>query len=174
MCICISLLNICFFVIFLFGALAFRVRAHRIRLFEAFRASQKPSHVKFADGREGRSQLMLSRKLYSWWKAYRSNSRDHSDATTLYSWGFCNLHFLFDCRGLCWRWDWSAEWCSCCKENDTKVPETKARIEKAFRGFRADVLRKEADLLMRSRHPLDLGFENDISALSYRVEMSGS
>jgi len=51
------------------------------------------------------------------------------------------------------------------KRTITKVPETKARIEKAFRGFRADVLRKEADLLMRSRHPLDLGFENDISAL---------
>ena len=33
------------------------------------------------------------------------------------------------------------------KRTITKDPETKARIEKAFRGFRADVLRKEADLL---------------------------
>lgn len=34
-------------------ALAFRVRQNRVRMFQAFKTSQKPTHVKFADGREG-------------------------------------------------------------------------------------------------------------------------
>ncbi len=34
-------------------ALAFRVRRARTEYFKAFRAIEKPTHVKFADGREG-------------------------------------------------------------------------------------------------------------------------
>ena len=33
--------------------LAFRVRSNRTKMFNAFRAAGKPTHVKFADGREG-------------------------------------------------------------------------------------------------------------------------
>ena len=33
--------------------LAFRLRSNRTKMFSAFRAVQKPTHVKFADGREG-------------------------------------------------------------------------------------------------------------------------
>ena len=33
--------------------LAFRIRRNRIRMFNAFRTAEKPTHVKFADGREG-------------------------------------------------------------------------------------------------------------------------
>jgi hypothetical protein len=36
-------------------ALAWRIRSNRVRLFDAFRTKQKPTHVKFADGREGES-----------------------------------------------------------------------------------------------------------------------
>lgn len=56
------------------AALAFRVRSNRVRLFEAFRAKQKPTHVKFADGREGMAShvnlqarfelLTISQKLF--------------------------------------------------------------------------------------------------------------
>jgi hypothetical protein len=35
--------------------LAFRVRQARTRMWEAFRAREKPTHVRFADGREGKS-----------------------------------------------------------------------------------------------------------------------
>lgn len=35
------------------AALAFRVRRARTEYFKAFRAIEKPTHVKFADGREG-------------------------------------------------------------------------------------------------------------------------
>lgn len=33
--------------------LAFRVRSSRTKMFNAFRTAEKPTHVKFADGREG-------------------------------------------------------------------------------------------------------------------------
>lgn len=33
--------------------LAFRIRKTRTQMFNAFRAHEKPTHVKFADGREG-------------------------------------------------------------------------------------------------------------------------
>jgi hypothetical protein len=36
---------------------------------------------------------------------------------------------------------------SASKKTITRNPETKSRIEKAFRGFKADVLRKEIQLL---------------------------
>jgi len=34
-------------------ALAWKIQSNRLRFFQAFRAMQKPTHVKFADGREG-------------------------------------------------------------------------------------------------------------------------
>ena len=33
--------------------LAFRVRRNRTQMFNAFRTAEKPTHVRFADGREG-------------------------------------------------------------------------------------------------------------------------
>lgn len=33
--------------------LAFRIRSSRTKMFNAFRTAEKPTHVKFADGREG-------------------------------------------------------------------------------------------------------------------------
>lgn len=39
------------------AALAWKVRSNRVKLFQAFRTMQKPTHVKFADGREGISLL---------------------------------------------------------------------------------------------------------------------
>ena len=33
--------------------LAFRIRSRRVQMFNAFRTAEKPTHVKFADGREG-------------------------------------------------------------------------------------------------------------------------
>ena len=33
--------------------LAFRLRRNRMQMFQAFRATEKPTHIKFADGREG-------------------------------------------------------------------------------------------------------------------------
>ena len=35
------------------AALAWRFRVYRLKFFDAFRAKQRPTHVRFADGREG-------------------------------------------------------------------------------------------------------------------------
>lgn len=40
--------------------LAFRLRRTRMQMFDAFRAHEKPTHVKFANGREGESVLRRS------------------------------------------------------------------------------------------------------------------
>jgi hypothetical protein len=40
-------------------ALAWRIRSTRVKMFEAFKASKKPTHVRFADGREGSSFIYL-------------------------------------------------------------------------------------------------------------------
>jgi hypothetical protein len=34
-------------------ALAYRIRSNRVKMFDAFKATQRPTHVRFADGREG-------------------------------------------------------------------------------------------------------------------------
>lgn len=41
--------------------LAFRVRRTRMQMFNAFRAHEKPTHVKFSDGREGESCVSNAR-----------------------------------------------------------------------------------------------------------------
>ena len=44
------------------GALfAFRLRTRRLQMFKAFRAHEKPTHVKFADGREGKTCPLSAR-----------------------------------------------------------------------------------------------------------------
>ena len=40
--------------------LAFRIRSSRSQMFNAFRTAEKPTHVKFADGREGTCDGVLS------------------------------------------------------------------------------------------------------------------
>ena len=37
--------------------LAFRIRSRRVQMFNAFRTAEKPTHVKFADGREGEDHV---------------------------------------------------------------------------------------------------------------------
>lgn len=37
--------------------LAFRVRSARLRMFTAFKAKEKPTHVQFADGRTGKNAI---------------------------------------------------------------------------------------------------------------------
>ena len=58
--------------------LAFRIRSARTQMFNAFRTSEKPTHVKFPDGREGMASPLFaflthshystrpSRCLYQW------------------------------------------------------------------------------------------------------------
>lgn len=109
--------------------LAFRLRANRTAMFQAFKTAQRPTHVKFADGREEAipdlTDFMKPSTL--------------GDIATYTLFGMGGL-FLGGEAGLL-TGGWSA------KRSITQDPEMKKRIEKAFNAFRADVLRKQIEQL---------------------------
>ncbi|KAL8747991.1 MAG: hypothetical protein Q9190_000203 [Brigantiaea leucoxantha] len=121
--------------------LAFRIRSSRTKMFNAFRTVEKPTHVKFADGREEAipdiSPLMKPSTL--------------GDVAT---------YFFFSAGGVFLGGETGLLTGSgSASRTITKDPETRARIESAFRRFRADVLRKEADAIDDKRSLSDmLGF----------------
>jgi hypothetical protein len=122
-------------------ALAYRIRTNRIRLFEAFKATQKPTHVKFADGREEAipdiTPLLQPTKL--------------GDFATYTFFGIAGL-FLGGETGV-------VTGAASARRIITGDPERKKRIERAFREFRADVLRAQIERLekqgMTSADPED-------------------
>ncbi|KAL8982802.1 MAG: hypothetical protein Q9177_005163 [Variospora cf. flavescens] len=109
--------------------LAFRLRRTRMHMFNAFRAHEKPTHVKFADGREEALPDVT---------AYMKPSA-LGDVAAYTFFGFGGL-FLGGESGL-------LTGSAAAARRITGDPESRERIETAFRRFRADVLRKEADEL---------------------------
>lgn len=107
--------------------LAFRIRRSRTQMFSAFRTAEKPTHVKFADGRE--EAIPDIAPLLK--------------PTTL---GDIATYFFFSAGGLFLGGETGLLTGSASASRTiTRDPESRARIEAAFRKFRADVLRKEAD-----------------------------
>ena len=106
-------------------------------MFQAFRAAEKPTHVRFADGRE----------------------QAIPDITPLLkpsTFGDIATYLFFGAGGILLGGEtglliggWQA------KSSITKDPETRQRIEAAFKSFRADVLRKEIDQLESGKRILD-------------------
>ncbi|TAQ88767.1 hypothetical protein B7494_g2933 [Chlorociboria aeruginascens] len=111
------------------AALAFRIRSNRLKLFDAFRTTQRPTHVKFADGREEAipdiAPLLQPTRF--------------GDIATYTFFGIAGL-FLGGETGLLTGG-------VAARRTISRDPHTKARIERAFRGFKADVLRKEIEAL---------------------------
>lgn len=105
--------------------LAFRLRANQRAMYQAFRASEKPTHVKFASGREEAvpdvTQLLKPTQFEN-----------------VMTYTLCGLGgiFLGGETGLL-TGSWSA------KRTISRNPDSRERIEKAFRLFRVDVLRKQ-------------------------------
>jgi len=111
------------------AALAFRVRRARTEYFKAFRAIEKPTHVKFADGREEPLPDL-------------SNLLRPSPAGDFAAYVFFSAGGLFIGGELgLLAGSWSA------KRAVTSDAERKARIERAVRRYRADVLRREVKTL---------------------------
>lgn len=107
--------------------LAFRIRSSRTQMFNAFRTSEKPTHVKFADGREEAIP----------------NITPLLKPTAL---GDIATYFFFSAGGLFLGGETGLLTGSASASRTiTRDPESRTRIEAAFRKFRADVLRKEAD-----------------------------
>ncbi|MCJ1406126.1 hypothetical protein MMC19_000191 [Ptychographa xylographoides] len=114
-------------------ALAYRIRSQRVKIFDAFRTKQKPTHVKFADGRE----------------------EAIPDITPLLkptTGGDIAAYAFFSIAGVFLGGETGALTGSTSAQRTiTKDPESRARIGKAFKGFRADMLRKEIELLEGGR-----------------------
>lgn len=122
-----------------FGAyLAFKVRSNRAKMFQAFKAAEKPTHIKFADGREEAIPditPLLKPTTFGDFAAY--------------SFFAAGGLFLGGELGLLIG-SYTA------KKSITKDPETKNRIEKAFNSFRADVMRKQIEELESGKRQFDL------------------
>ncbi|KAI1269392.1 hypothetical protein F5Y18DRAFT_97097 [Xylariaceae sp. FL1019] len=108
---------------------AVRLRKIRGNMFNAFRAAEKPSHVVFPDGR----------------KEPVPDISPYVRPSTL---GDIATYFFFGLGGTILGGElgmllgtWSAS------RAISRDPARKARIEKAYRNFRADFLRREADRL---------------------------
>jgi len=111
------------------AAMAFRVRKIRTDYFKAFRAMDKPTHVQFANGRtEALPDLTPMLK-----------PSPLGDAAAYFFFGAGGL-FVGGETGLLLG-SYSA------KRAITSDPERKARIETAYKRFRADILRRELALL---------------------------
>ncbi|BDD60419.1 hypothetical protein MPDQ_003726 [Monascus purpureus] len=110
-------------------SMAFRLRGARRAFFQAFRAAEKPTRVVFADGRtESIPDLTPLLKPTTL-----------GDIATYFFSSFGGL-FLGGELGF---WAGAASG----SRSVTSDPERQKRIETAFKKFRADVLRKEADEL---------------------------
>ncbi|KAL8959517.1 MAG: hypothetical protein Q9193_003638 [Seirophora villosa] len=114
--------------------LAFRLRRTRVQMFNAFRANERPTHVKFADGRE--------EALPDITPFMRPSTLGDVAAYTFF--GFGGL-FLGGETGLMTGGAFAGR-------RITSDPESRERIETAFRRFKADVLRQEADDLDKKKN----------------------
>lgn len=118
--------------------LAYRVRSNRARMFQAFRTAEKPTHVKFASGREEAipdiTPLLKPTTLgdFATYTFFAAGGIFIGGEVGLLVGGFT------------------------AKRSITKDPDTRQRIEKAFKAFRADVLRKQIEQLEGDKRQFDL------------------
>lgn len=119
--------------------LAYRLRANRSAMFKAFRAAEKPTHVRFAGGREepipDLTPLVKPTTL--------------GDVATYAFFAGGGLFFGGE-LGLA-SGTWSAN------RLVMRDADSRGRIDRAFKKFRADVLRSEAAGLEKSMQDVDAG-----------------
>ena len=123
-----------------------------MKFFNAFRAMQKPTHVKFADGREGTNTSTLPRPSFK-------PSLTHipppieavPDITPLIQpskIGDIATYTFFSIAGLFLGGETGMlTGAGAAKRAVSRDPAAKERIERAFRAFRVDVLKKEIEML---------------------------
>lgn len=117
---------------------AFKVRSNRQKMFQAFRAAEKPTHVRFASGRE-------------------EAIPDISPLVKPSTFGDFLTYTLFASGGILLGGEFGLlVGGATAQRSITSDPETKQRIENAFRSFRADVLRKEIEQLEGGKKQLEL------------------
>jgi len=117
--------------------LAFRLRSQRRQMFAAFRASEKPQFVKFADGREEAipdlTPLLKPSLL--------------GDLVTYFFFGAGGLFIGVQSGVLTGAY--------MAKRHVAKDPERAKRVKHAFSGFRADLMKKEAEHMQQEAAELE-------------------
>lgn len=109
---------------------AFRLRTMRLAYFKAFRAMEKPVEVRFADGRT---------------EPIPDISAHISGPSR---WGDAAAYFFFSLGGLFLGGETGLlTGTASASRVITKDPESRERIEKAFRNYRIDVLQREIQSL---------------------------
>lgn len=117
---------------------AFKVRSNRQKMFQAFRAAEKPTHIRFANGREEAIPDIAPLIKPSTFGDFLTYTFFASGGILLGG----ELGLLIGGATA--------------KRSITSDPETRQRIENAFRSFRADVLRKEIEQLEGGKRQLEL------------------
>lgn len=117
--------------------LAYKVRSNRARMFQAFRASEKPTHVRFASGRE----------------------EAIPDITPLLkptTFGDFATYSFFAAGGILLGGELGLLTGSVlARRSIMGDPDTSKRIEEAFRKFRVDMLKKQVEQLEGGKRVLD-------------------
>ncbi|KAF4918151.1 hypothetical protein CGCVW01_v009168 [Colletotrichum viniferum] len=117
--------------------LAFRLRRARADMFAAFRATEKPTHVQFASGKTEPIPDVTDKMA-------------PTKAGDIAAYSLLGLGSLFLGGELGF-----VSGTASAARSISEDPEARARIEAAFRRFRADALRKEADRLDGGEKILD-------------------
>jgi hypothetical protein len=129
---------------------AFRLRAMRLAYFRAFRAIEKPVEVRFADGRTG-TFYRLSCPCFPT-SILTIFAEPIPDITAQISgpsrWGDAATYFLFSIGGLFLGGELGLlTGTASASRTITKDPAARERIEKAFKNYRIDVLKREISAL---------------------------
>ncbi|KAF2742406.1 hypothetical protein M011DRAFT_472251 [Sporormia fimetaria CBS 119925] len=104
---------------------AARLRSMRLAYFNAFRAMEKPVEVKFADGRT-------------------APVPDLADQLAPSKWGDAATYFFFSVGGLFLGGELGfMTGTMSASRTITRDPESRKRIEKAFRGYQIDVMKQQ-------------------------------
>lgn len=126
---------------------AFRLRSMRMTYFNTFRAMEKPVEIKFADGRTSESHK--SAYPYTLWSSLMSPFFTEAipDITAQLApskWGDAATYLFFSVGGLFLGGETGLlSGTASAARTITKDPDAKERIEKAFKNYRIDVLKKE-------------------------------
>ncbi|KAL8913356.1 MAG: hypothetical protein Q9171_001833 [Xanthocarpia ochracea] len=136
--------------------LAFRLRRTRMQMFDAFRANEKPTHVKFADGREGmfthNAWIDVHALVLTYLASFLEAVPDMTPLMKPSTLGDVAAYTFFGFGGLFLGGETGIlTGTASARRAIARNPESRERIETAFRRFRADLLRKEADALDKKR-----------------------
>jgi hypothetical protein len=128
---------------------AFRLRAMRLAYFNAFRAMEKPVEVRFADGRTGMWSTCTQGWIHtSLTRSFAEPIPDISNKLSPSRWGDAATYFLFSVGGLFLGGEIGLlTGTASASRTITKDPESRERIEKAFKNYRIDVLKREIQQL---------------------------